>query len=250
MSMIAPRSHERIAHVHAALTALQLRAWSHAMTLRLAIVSGDAEVSWKTASGVLLELDATAAIATAWHVIQDLRALREAGHEVHLICDSMPIETPRILFLDETADIVLLEVPPAGRSGIRAVPYRPGPHWPPARVQVGDDVLLTGFPKLLRRDGDEILHGDFNLLTPVTSVGEDRYVLQIEWDRIIDAGRINLPKGQADYAGVSGGPVFLSDAGCNELVGIISQATPTLPLWRVAPLSRIPRPNHWTPEPV
>jgi hypothetical protein len=244
------RSPERLDQVHALLTALQLRAWSHAVTIRVTTIEGGRELSWKTASGVLLEIGSIPAIATAWHVLEEWQKVRDGGGEVALVCDNMPILVPRTVFRDEAADLALIEVPRASRAGLRAIPYRPGRHWPPPVVRPGETVLLTGFPKLLRADGEVILHGDFNLVSDVSAVGDRHFTLQIEWDRIINAGRVTLPWGEADYAGVSGGPVFLSDGGVNELVGVISEAAPTLPLWRVASLAVVPADHAYAAEPI
>jgi len=79
-----------------------------------------------------------------------------------------------------------------------------------------------------------------NFLVDVASASENHVMLQIELDRLIDGGRVVIPDGTTDFGGVSGGPVFLSDSGGNPLVGIISQAGVTLPLWRVATLAGAP----------
>lgn len=231
---------EREEQVRAHLQSLQLRAWSHAVTLRLAIITGDRETSWKTASGILCEFGKRAVVGTAWHVLGELQRLKREGTEVVLICDNMPIPEPRTVYCDELADIAFVEIPLAGRRGMHAVPYRPRPHWPPSRVKSGDSVLLCGFPAMLRDDGEEILHGDLNLLLDVASVSDSHFKLQVHWDQMIDAGRVTLPKEQVDFGGASGGPVFLSDNGCNELVGLISEAAPTLPLWCIASLASVP----------
>ena len=130
------------------------------------------------------------------------------------------------------------------------MPYRPRPRWPPLSVNAGDTVFLCGFPALLRQDGDEILHGDLNLLLDVASSSDSHFMLQVHWEKMIDAGRITLPKEQLDFGGASGGPVFLSDSGCNELVGLVSEASPTLPLWRIAPISSVPDLEGLDAEPV
>lgn len=232
----------------AAMHALQLRAWSHAVTIRIARITGNRETDWNTASGVLLEIGDRAVIATAWHVLEGFRDLRTAGEKVALVCDNMPILEPRTAYRDEASDLVLLDVPAQGRAGLKAVPYRPGHQWPPPAVTVGDDVLLCGFPKLFRHDGDEILHGDLNLLLQVASAAHRYFMLQVDWDTLVQTGRVRIPRGQADFGGASGGPAFLSDQGCNALVGVIIQAGDTLPLWRVAALSAVPAVEDWGPS--
>ena len=227
--------------LQAALQSLQLRAWSCAVTIRLAHIENDAEAAWNTASGVLLESGDRAVIATAWHVLEAYRRLKSEGKTVILICDNMPILEPRTVYRNERADIAFIEVPERGRLGLGAVPYRPGELWPPPAVNKDDSVLLCGFPKILRKDGDEILHGDLNFLVDVASASTGHFMLQIEIERLVQAGRIHLPAGKADYGGASGGPVFLYDGGCNPLVGVISEAGEDLPLWRIASLAPVPK---------
>jgi hypothetical protein len=221
--------------------AAQLRAWSHALTLRLATIESDKETSFSTGSGVLIEFaNHRAVVGTAWHVLEEFRRRRDDGKAVVVVCDNMPIATPRLVFADPARDIGFIEVPAMGRSGLKAVPYRPKLLWPPPRVTKGDDVILCGFPKLLRVDGDEILHGDLNLMLPVESASETMFYLQINWDNLIQAGAVTLPPETTDFGGASGGPVFLVDAEANPLIGLISQAGENLPLWRIAPLSDLP----------
>lgn len=224
--------------IKAAITALQLRAWSCAVTVRIARIVDDRESSWKTASGILIEFPTRAVIATAWHVLEEYRKLRAHGETVVLVCDNMPIPSPCTTFRDEAADIAFVDVPRTGRAGLRAVPYRPGLMWPPPSVLVDDSVLVCGFPKIFRHDGDEIVHGDLNLLLNVASSADDYFMLQVDWERLVQAGRVVLPPDQTDFGGASGGPAFLYDGGCNPLVGLVSQAGDTLPLWRIASLSR------------
>ena len=162
--MTQPLDHMAQAEAH--FRGLQLRAWSHATTVRLARLRNDAEYRYNTASGVLLEFPGRAIIGTAWHVLEEFQRLRDSGESVVIICDNMPIPVPRTAFRDERADIAFLEVPTRGRRGLHAVPYRPRSLWPPPAANVDDLVLLCGFPKRFREDGDEILHGDFISCSP------------------------------------------------------------------------------------
>jgi hypothetical protein len=152
----------------------------------------------------------------------------------------MPIASPRLIFADPDRDIGFIDIPSDGRSGLKAVPYRPRLFWPPPRIGKNDDVIRCGFPKLFRADGDEILHGDLNLILTVASASESVFYLQIDWDNLVQAGTITLPPETTDFGGASGGPVFLLDAEGNPLVGVISQAGDTLPLWRIGPLHAVP----------
>ena len=227
--------------VIAFFNALQLRAWSHAVTVRIATISGDRERSFSTGSGVLIEFsNQRAVIATAWHVLEEFQSLRASGELVAIVVDNMPIELPRLLYSDIPRDIGCIELPTTGRSGITAVPYRPKLLWPPPRVEKGDDVLLCGFPKLLRVDREDILHGDLNLVLPVEASSEDVFYLQVDWGKMVQAGTVVIPPDTTSFGGVSGGPVYLVDAEGNPLVGLISQAGENLPLWRIAPLHFLP----------
>lgn len=231
---------ERWQQVRAHYEALQKRAWSHATTVRLAHLHDDVEVSFNTASGVLIEFPSRALVATAWHVVEEFQRARTQGSGIALVLDSMPLLNPRSPYLDVQRDIAFIEVPDDNRHLIRAMPYRPQRLWPPPQVLVNDEVLVCGFPKILRTDGDEILHGDFSMNVGVSSVGDSHFMLQVEYESMIDAGRVSLPKEQVDFGGISGGPVFLSDSEGSPLVGLVSQASPSLPLWRIASLAHVP----------
>jgi hypothetical protein len=207
----------------------------------LARITADRETAYNTASGILMEFGRRAVIGTAWHVLEEYVRLRSTGEEVYIICDNMPIAEPHTVWRDEENDLALLEVPETDRSGLGAVPYRPGLLlWPPPAVCAGDSVFLCGFPKLLRADGDEVLHGDLNFLVEVESASESYFMLQIEIDRLLQTGRVTIPGDVTDFGGVSGGPVFRADCGGNPLVGLVSQAGETLPLWRIASLANAP----------
>lgn len=220
--------------LRAAIQAIQLRAWSCATTVRIARISGDRETSYNTASGVLIDFPERAVIATAWHVLDEFRKSRAAGQDVVLVIDNLAIERPRTVFRDERNDLAFIHVPSRGFHGISAVPYRPGRSWPAPRVKVNDAILICGFPRRFRYDGDDILHGDFSLVFEVDSAADSHFMLNVDWTRVGHAGRLRMPAHQVDYGGVSGGPAFLWDGGANPLVGIVSEATQTLPLWRIS----------------
>ena len=222
------------------MVGLQLRAWSHATTIRIAKLRDDSEYDYNTASGVLLSFGDLAVVGTAWHVLQYYQRARDAGEHVLLLCDGMPIPRPRTVFRDEDADLALIELPFEHRTRLRAVPYRPARLWPPPHVSVGDQVLACGFPKTLRGDGPEILHGDFNMHVAVESASERHFMLQPDYSSMVSIGRVELPREHLDFGGMSGGPVFLSDSEGAPLVGIISQAGESLPLWRVSSLAPLP----------
>lgn len=232
----------------AAFQALQLRAWSCAVTVRIARIKGDREDSFNTASGVLIEFPERAVVATAWHVLEEFVRSRDSGQEVALVCDQLAMPNPRTVYRDETNDIAFIHLPSQGFRWIHASPYRPGPLWPPPQVKADDSVLVCGFPKKFRYDGEEILHGDFNVVVNVASASDSHFMLNIDWENLGHGGRIRLPKQQADYGGVSGGPVFLYNAGGNPLVGIVSQAGETLPIWRIAALSSVTEDIARTPS--
>ena len=230
-----------LSQASAALQALRLRAWSHATTIRLAKVTDGKESAFNTASGVLLQFGQRYVVATAWHVLEKYSHLRQDGQEVYLICDNVPFLEPRTAWRDPPNDIALLDVAAASHLGLEAVPYRVGPLiWPPPQVKPHDSVLICGFPKLMRRDAEEILHGSLNLLVDVTRVGETYFMLQIELDRLLNAGTVKIPEATTDFGGVSGAPVFLVDNGANPLVGLVSESGENLPLWRIAALNCAP----------
>jgi hypothetical protein len=64
----------------------------------------------------------------------------------------------------------------------------------------------------------------------VTLVRENYFVLQIEREQMIDAGRAEFPAEDAFFGGISGAPVIAMDDLSYPSVGIVSQSPDNLPL--------------------
>lgn len=231
------------------LSQIQRRIWSHALTVRISEIVGDREHSWNTATGILVQLQNRLVAITAWHVVKRFIDIRERGGLPVLILGNLPLAEPRSIFLDSHNDLVVLEVPTNDQEATMATPYEPSRQWPPPRVTLDDAVLICGFPALYRQDSDEILHADLSFLGSVESVSEHQFVVQIDPDNVIDAGRVPFPAADADLGGMSGSPAFAIYSDHMQLVGIFSQSAMSAPVWLIRSLAHLPvdlasRPSH------
>jgi hypothetical protein len=57
---------------------------------------------------------------------------------------------------------------------------------------------------------------------------------------MVDAGRMPFPAQDADLGGLSGAPVFAWTPRTYTLVGLLSEASESLPLWRITSLAGVP----------
>lgn len=224
----------------AILSRIQRRIWSHALTVRISEIVGDSEHSWNTATGILIRLQQRLLAITAWHVVKRFVEIRERGGLPVLILGNHPIAEPRSIYLDSYNDLVVLEVSDSDEQATMATPYQPSRQWPPPRVSREDAVFICGFPALSRRDEDEILHGDLSFFGSVESVSEYQFVVQIDPDNVIDAGRAPFPARDADLGGMSGSPAFAIYSDNMQLVGIFSQSATTAPVWLIRSLAHLP----------
>lgn len=220
--------------------AIQRAAWSHAITIRVSELGEDRELSWNTATGVLMKLGSQRIVATAWHVIKKFVDIREHGGDAAVVLGNMPVLTPLSVHLDEHNDLIFLQVPPEAGDNLDAVPYVADGRWPTKRVTVGDDVLLCGFPAIFRRDAEEIEHGDLSFVGVVESVSESQFILLPHEREAMNLGRAAFPRANAFLGGLSGSPVFGLYQDGMHLVGIFSQGGQAMPAWIVRSLSHLP----------
>lgn len=82
----------------------------------------------------------------------------------------------------------------------------------------------------------------------VTPVRENYFVLQIEREQMIDAGRVEFPADDAFLGGTSGAPVIAMNDLSYPSVGIVSQSPDNLALVYVSPLNHQPRSFDQLPD--
>lgn len=227
----SPRDKERFEVGASTLVKL---AWEYLVSLRIAKVVDNREVDYNTATGFLMRQSGKHLIGTAWHVHDEFAKRKASGEDLYFLANDVPLEPIRVVWADEASDVVLLAVSDADVPKIGVLAYEPGEYrWPPRRVTSDDVVFFCGFPKCLRSDDTpEIEFRDAALLLPVTHVSDNHFVLHLNRENIIDAGRAPFPypndETDAHLGGISGSPVFAMDDLSYPLVGIISNMGTTL----------------------
>jgi hypothetical protein len=191
----------------------------------------------ETASGCIFELGSKYFVATAEHVLDSYKKRADAGEQLHWQVGKLPPFDPlrQVVWRGSCKfpckDIVFLNIDEeeaikacAGRTNIVSLANP----WPPRVPEVGETVLLGGFPRQLREvQGDEIALGPFSALLKVTtSIGDGTFKCRFKYEDLISFNERPLPVDEirACTGGVSGGPVLSIGALNYPLVGVISQA--------------------------
>lgn len=194
------------------------------------------------ASGVICELQGTYAFLTASHVV-------DAFEERHAVNPSVQCQVGRTRFdpasrichRDRDLDVVALALSSAEAENAGTFICRPH-EWPPALPALGHDVIVAGFPRVIREEMGPAEYGfnSMTLITPVSSVGEHSFACVFERDNWVSASAPPGAKDERDLGGISGGPVFLISRLSITLAGLVTEHNPTLDILRVAALRRVP----------
>jgi hypothetical protein len=191
----------------------------------------------ETASGCIFELGPEYFVATAEHVLDHYKERVDAGEQLHWQVGKLPPfdQLPRVVWRgtckSPRKDIVFLKIDAqeaikacAGKTNIVGVANP----WPPRVPEVGETVLLGGFPRQLRQvQGDEIGLGPFSArLEVTTSIGDGTFKCRFKYEDLISFNERPFPVDEirACTGGVSGGPVLSVGTLNYPLVGVISQA--------------------------
>jgi hypothetical protein len=220
---------------------LQKLVWSMTTTFRVGRVEAQTEVEYRTGSGVLLDLNGTLCVLTAWHVYGQLLEWEKGGHEAYAFAHNAALDPATVLFEDRENDIVVLSVPRNALPRIDARPHVPA-KWPPRRVTTDDIVVVCGYPAYLRSESAsrEILFGDFNAAQPVVSVSEHQFALILDREEWISVGRVPMPGSDVFLGGLSGGAVVALDGLTYPLVGIVSEIGQQSPILFAKSLAHLP----------
>jgi hypothetical protein len=115
----------------------------------------------------------------------------------------------RLIARSSKFDIAIFAIDERELRRIHKVAHEPSRGWPPPRPQRGQGVMFYGFPGLLREEeGFRLYWKPYFALTVATVVGEDRVVLQLEREHIIDAEGPRVPPANLWLGGMSGCPLF------------------------------------------
>lgn len=198
----------------------------------------------------LLKLDGRQLGVTNYHVLERLHQRQAAGERLFCQIGNVGID-PILHSYSKPLDLAVLdlsEVDAAKIGGTEDIPcqFHEPRVWPPQMPQVGDFVLLGGFP-VTKRTELEPLHFEFGAFssgaTLIHSVQPDVITCRIEIDEcVISVDRDG--KGLEDLPGISGSPVMVArqrDSGIMvfELIGVVFEHSPSWDVLRIRPTSLI-----------
>ena len=185
-------------------------------------------------SGVVVELGGQAQVITAGHVVLGMiEAAKKSEHPrlcIHVDTPYYPVGSRRTQYSqqhDVGSFLLNAELPPT----IRASTYEPTAPPPKDAFEAGATIYAVGFPGKLRRYEPPYIRPPAVLVRGnVAWVAGGQLFATTEATSWLDH-----PSGQppANYAGLSGGPVFATVNGEPKLIGVLSKANDDLRGMRV-----------------
>jgi hypothetical protein len=147
----------------------------------------------------------------------------------------------RVALRNRKADVVAVRLSQAEAekvgSSIASCPHG----WPPPSPEVGDHVVMSGFPRRLRdtsRPG-HIGSGPLSMFLRVDSVGDDYFYCQVEREELIDCNEEDLLPENSDFGGWSGSPILLTEDLAYPVVALVSEYQTNFGLLRAATLAAL-----------
>jgi hypothetical protein len=194
-------------------------------------------------SGFVLKLERGCFLCTAWHVVEHWLKRRADGERVLFQVGEVGLNArERLAWKDDGDDLAFLHLLPEELSRIGVQPYEPSV-WPPPQPQVGQYVVIAGYPGVTRERESrrDVVFRSFTARLEVAGV-RDRYVLcsldRDYWEEIRNA---DDPPSGLDLGGMSGGPVMLVGTLSHPIVGVVSQVSemPGFGLMRISTLAHV-----------
>ncbi|MGA2712703.1 MAG: hypothetical protein ABSG41_06325 [Bryobacteraceae bacterium] len=188
-------------------------------------------------TGCVLRLQSRVFIVTAEHVLAGYEERRDNGELLNWQVGKLPPFVPRVAwrggrkYNPKGKDMVFLEISEqqaieacAGRTHILSA----STGLAPAAPQVGQTVLLAGYPNELREvDNGTVRVGAFSALCQVTrSTGDGTFKCRFEHSQLLSFDERPLPLKElnANVGGMSGGPVFaVENINSYPFVGVITE---------------------------
>ena len=189
------------------------------------------------ATGCILRLQTGLYVVTAEHVLKCYEERVYQGEKLDWIVGRLrfdPLQRERALWRGsckhQPKDIVFIEVLEreaeeacAGRTNLVSA----STGWPAAAPEVGQTVLLAGYPNELREtDNGVVKPGSFSARLEVTTqTGDGTFKCRLEYSELLsfDEQPVPMKELRANVGGMSGGPVFAVEAICYPFVGVITQ---------------------------
>ncbi len=194
-------------------------------------------------SAFVVELDGTFCLGTAWHVVGSwLARTSECEELLFQVGGAALTPSGRILWKDESDDLVFLRLTDGEVRKIGVLPFQPVSGWPPPKPTVGSYILVAGYPGIWRNhlDWESMDFRSFSALLRVTTVGERHLVCQFERQHWIAGNGEEIPPPGADLGGMSGAPALLVQDLAYPLVGLVSEHSSAYELMRITTLSHAP----------
>ena len=181
------------------------------------------------ATGFGLRLGSGIFIATAHHVLFGeggyVDRIQKGKRVDCLVGNLHPFDSiSRVAWQDKSLDVVFLRISEHEAATIGPCIVSSPPKWPPDLPEVGELVLIAGYPKVLReadRDAGSINSGPLSAVFRVAKVGEGCCTCVVERPDLVPfEGK--LPNARAQINGMSGAPVLRVQRISYPLVGVFS----------------------------
>jgi Trypsin-like peptidase domain len=164
-------------------------------------------------TGFVLKINSACFVVTASHVLEKYEERLDEGEVLNWQVGKLPPFDPlsRIAWRDTRRDIVLLGISPAEERGVGPCLSSSPTKWPPRKPEVGQMVLVAGYPGKLREVDPSgwIGAGPYSALFRVASVGDGYCKCRIEHRDLVSFCETPVPPPGTKIGGVSGGPVLL-----------------------------------------
>ncbi len=198
------------------------------------------------ASACLLQLPWGWFIVTAAHVLRKYEERLQNGEVINWQVGDLPPFDPRhaVSWRSGDRDVVFIRVSEAEAHracGTSSCVVSAATGWPPRVPEVGEIVLISGYPKALQEvdPAGSIGAGPYSAMFRVTSAGSGYLYCQIEQKDLISFDGGQLPPPGTDVGGLSGGPVLLMGTLVYPLVGVVTEHHQAYDILRIATLEGV-----------
>jgi len=193
------------------------------------------------ATGTVLELKGKYFVVTASHVLEGYEKRLQSEEGLNFQVGHLPPfdPLPRIAWRDPARDTLLLNLSADEARQVGSCIASTSMGWPPPTPEVGQLVLIAGYPKVLRavEVQGKVKSGPMSAMFRVTETGDGYFICQIEQEELISFSEgLPIPDACMDLGGLSGGPALLVQKLAYPLVGVVSQYLGSFQLLRIATL--------------
>ncbi len=235
------KTHDEIEQGRRAAEGRVRELWRFVAQVIIGVPSRRARSPINSGSAVLVRLSAGPVVLTANHVIASYEKNHRADPEVILQIGRCPLTlADRPMWRNAADDIAALTVSEAEAERIGTLVHQPVA-WPPIVPQTNDFVTVIGLPETARTrpDFSTVIFGPMVAHLPVLSGFENHFTCRIEREYIEPLSNQPLPT-DANYGGMSGGPVFLDADLHYPIVGLVKEIHPELEYFVIQGLRGVP----------